>query len=94
MADNGIKVTVINPGYTKTNLSVNSVTGSGKISGGKNFMNAILHLVCLELKVNQSCKFINILKLIYDIFSKIELDIQGCPLFGSHPKTLFLFIFF
>lgn len=32
-----IKVSVINPGYIKTNLSVNAVTGSGEVYGGINY---------------------------------------------------------
>lgn len=33
----GIPVTVISPGYIRTNLSVNAVTGDGSKHGGNNF---------------------------------------------------------
>lgn len=43
VADNGIKVTVINPGYIKTNLSLNALTNDGKKYGG------IVLKLCIKL---------------------------------------------
>lgn len=47
VSKDGINVTVINPGYIKTNLSMNAITGSGNKYGGNDYMFLLINKFCL-----------------------------------------------
>lgn len=53
MNQHNIKVTVINPGYVRTAISLNALTGSGEAHGGTY---GLYNYVILILKISFSCQ--------------------------------------